>query len=87
MNSRRTRGEYRRGGTRFRLWFGRVRYVGRELVLRLVADNEYSSLHFIVKAGGGNSECEWLGQFQESYFAERLALAGSNFALKQLIVG
>ena len=87
MNDRRKPSEYRRRGARFRLWFGRVRYAGRELVLRLVGDNENSSLHCIAKAGGVNSECERLGQLQQSDFAERLALAGSDLALKQLLVG
>ena len=92
MNKRRKPREYRRFGAGFRLWLDsvwldRVRYAGRELVLRLVGDNENSSLHCIAKAGGVNSECERLGQLQQSDFAERLALAGSDLTLKQLLVG
>ena len=87
MNDRRKPREYRRRGTRFRLCFGRIWYAGRELVLRLVADNENSSLHCIAKAGDVSSECERRGQFQQCDFAERLALAGSNLALQKLFVG
>ena len=87
MNDRRKPREYRRRGARFRLWLGRVPYTGRELVLRLVGDNENSSLHCIAKAGGVNSKCERCGQLQQSDFAERLALSGSNLTLKQLLVG
>src|SRR5947209_10342157 len=60
IKDRRSPKEYRRGAGLF-LWLGRGRYAGRELVFRLIAGNENSSLHCIAKAGGVNSECERFG--------------------------